>query len=65
VLRPVCSVLQIFLLINTTWTKIKKERKRTNLNVKEKSELIEKLETGVSVARVCEEYGHLHLAETR
>lgn len=33
------------------------KRKRVNLSVKQKLELIEKLESGWSVARVCEEYG--------
>ncbi|XP_063152246.1 zinc finger protein 397-like isoform X2 [Candoia aspera] len=33
------------------------KRKRVNLSVKQKLELIEKLESGSSVARVCEEYG--------
>jgi hypothetical protein len=34
-----------------------KKRKRANLYVKQKLELIEKLESGVSVTCVCEEYG--------
>uniref|UniRef100_A0A8C5S5A6 Uncharacterized protein n=1 Tax=Laticauda laticaudata TaxID=8630 RepID=A0A8C5S5A6_LATLA len=33
------------------------KRKRVNLSVKQKLELIEKLESGWSVARACEEYG--------
>jgi hypothetical protein len=41
------------------------KRKRINLSVKQKLELIEKLESRVSVARVCEEYGHLDLTDIR
>ena len=33
------------------------KRKRTNLSIGAKLELIKKLESGVSVARVCDEYG--------
>jgi hypothetical protein len=36
----VCSVLQIIFLINTPWT----EGKKTHLSVKQKLEMIEKLE---------------------
>jgi hypothetical protein len=37
------------------------KKKRTNLYVKQKLELIEKLELGVSVARICKEYGHMDI----
>ena len=33
------------------------KRKRTSLSIGAKLELIKKLELGVSVARVCDEYG--------
>jgi hypothetical protein len=42
----------------------KKERKQTNLTVKQKLKLIGKLESGISVARVCEEYGHSAISDT-
>lgn len=35
----------------------KQKRKRTNLSVKQKLDLIKKIETGISVSRVCKEYG--------
>ena len=33
------------------------KRKHTNLSIGDKLELIKKLESGVSVAKLCEEYG--------
>jgi hypothetical protein len=58
----VSSALQIFFsLIHHE----KKKRKRTNLSVKQKLELIEKLASGVSVASVCDEYGYLDLTDIR
>jgi hypothetical protein len=51
-------VLQIIFLING-----QKKRKRPNISVKQELKLIEKLESGVSVVCVCEEYGHLDLMD--
>jgi hypothetical protein len=42
-----------------------KNSKKTNLSVKQKLELTEKLESGVSVSHVCEEYVHLDLTDIR
>jgi hypothetical protein len=40
-----------------------KKRKRTNLSVKQKLEFIEKLESGVSITYVCDEYRHWDLTD--
>jgi hypothetical protein len=60
VLCLVCYVSQIFFLINTPWTK---KRKKLNFNLKQKLELIEKLESLVIFTHICEEYGHLAISD--
>jgi hypothetical protein len=50
-------VLLKFFLINTPWSK----KKGPNLSVKQKLELFEKLESGVYITCVYEEYGHLDI----
>jgi hypothetical protein len=40
-----------------------KKKQMTNLSVRQKLELIEKLESGASVSRVCEECGYLDLRD--
>ena len=37
---------------------LKVKRKRVNLNVTQKLELIKKLENGKTVAQICDEYGN-------
>ena len=53
-----CFIL-IFVVPFTMTSKHKEseKRKRTNLSIGAKLELIKKMESGVSVARVCDEYG--------
>jgi hypothetical protein len=41
------------------------KRKGVNLNVKQDVEFNENFESGISVARDCEEYGHLDLTDIR
>ena len=58
--QPFYIFLSFFFVVPFTMTSKRKEsekRKRTNLSIAAKLELIEKLESGVSVARVCDEYG--------
>ena len=52
------SILQCFIVSFTMSSQRKggEERKRTNLSIGAKLELIKKLESGVSVSRVCEEW---------
>jgi hypothetical protein len=41
------------------------DKKENELDCKANLELIGKLESGISVASVCEEYGHLDLTDIR
>ena len=60
--RPLSSVLFVCVFFSVPFTmssqrKGSAKRKRINLSIGAKLELIKKLESGVSVARVCDEYG--------
>ena len=50
-------VLKISVLLFLHFQKESGKRKRVNLGIGEKLELIKKLESGVSVVRICDEHG--------